>query len=90
MFKSIIALTLLSLAVTTQASGSVQSSLYQFQLKMAQKGNTDAEFLVGQMNEEGRGTPKNIDQAIVWYKKAAASGNSEASKRLSELSNKKP
>lgn len=88
MIKSFIALTLLSLSVTVQASDSVQNSLYHFQLKMAQKGNPDAEFLVGQMNEEGRGTPKNIDQAIVWYKKAAANGNTQASKRLKALSKK--
>jgi TPR repeat protein len=85
MFKPFIAMTLLFASVAAQASNQMQSSLYQFQMKMAQKGSPKAEFLVGEMNEEGRGTPKNLDDAIAWYQKAAEHGYTEASKRLAGL-----
>lgn len=87
MKKILVTATLLIASMAAHADGQIQSSLYQFQLRMAQQGNPEAEYLVGQMNEEGRGTTKNVVQAITWYKKAAAQGNTDADKRLANLQN---
>jgi TPR repeat protein len=63
----------------------LQSSVYNFQVKMAEKGSPEAAFTVGQMYEEGRGVERDPVKALEWYKKAAALKQPDASKKVSEL-----
>lgn len=69
----------------TAQAGDVQTSIYNFQLTMAQRGNADAAFIVARMNEEGRGTPQDLDKALEWYKQAAAKGQPDAPGKVQEI-----
>ena len=40
----------------------------------AELGNADAQFGFGMCNQYGTGVKENVQQALVWYKKAAAQG----------------
>jgi TPR repeat protein len=44
----------------------------------ARAGNTDAEFYIGVLYEEGKGVPQDYVQAAAWYRKAADQGNANA------------
>ncbi|KAI8637165.1 hypothetical protein BD408DRAFT_354256 [Parasitella parasitica] len=48
----------------------------------AMKGLPKAEFALGYFTETGIGRPKDTNEAMDWYKKAAAQGNEQAKKRL--------
>jgi len=61
----------------TQANG-----LFDFQMKLAKKGNAEAEFKVGEMYETGFGVKKDQKQAEIWIKKAAAQGHETAGFKL--------
>ncbi|ORE08593.1 HCP-like protein [Rhizopus microsporus var. microsporus] len=50
----------------------------------AEKGLPKAEFALGYFAEMGIGRPKDINEAMVWYKKAADHGNEKATRRLKE------
>lgn len=43
-----------------------------------QAGDPDAQFNMGQAYKLGRGVPANLDQALDWYRKAAAQGHARA------------
>lgn len=58
---------------------------YKEFLVEANNGNAIAMYELGVMTEHGRGTEKNIDKAIVWYKKAIEHDNSSAYVRLGKL-----
>lgn len=57
----------------------IQSRCYK---KAAELGNPDAMLLTGMNYLNGCGLDKNPVKAIEWFKKAAASGNKEATERL--------
>ena len=61
------------------------NQVFQFQLKLAQQGNVEAQFILGEMYEHGRGVAKDLDSAIVWYRKAEKNGQSKADQRISEV-----
>lgn len=44
----------------------------------AMKGDADAQFNLGQAYKLGRGVPANLDQAELWYSKAAGQGHEQA------------
>lgn len=44
----------------------------------ATKGDADAQFNLGQAYKLGRGVPANLDQAELWYSKAAGQGHEQA------------
>lgn len=92
MMKKILAASALLICTLTAhaASDEVQGRLYQFQVHMAQQGNSEASFIVAQMNEEGRGTAQNLPEAINWYKKAAEQGHPDAAKSLERLESRAP
>jgi TPR repeat protein len=46
------------------------------------KGDAKAEYNLGVCCERGEGVPKDIDQAVSWYRKAAAQGNAKAQSNL--------
>src|SRR4051812_48619908 len=46
--------------------------------KAAQAGNSTGEYLVGSCHEHGKGTAKNLEQALAWYKLSAGKGFASA------------
>jgi uncharacterized protein len=44
---------------------------------LAEKGNSEAQVLLGRMYLTGRGIPKDPDTALKWFKAAAAQGNAD-------------
>ena len=45
---------------------------------LAQKGNSEAQSILGKMYWNGQGVPKDTDQAIKWFKASAAQGDANA------------
>ena len=71
-------LTLLLLVPTlTQADG-----LFDFQMKLAKKGNAEAEYKVGEMYETGFGVKEDKVEARKWISKAAGQGHETAGFKL--------
>lgn len=66
----------------TEISGAKADMVFDFQLKLAKKGNAEAQFKVGEMYETGRGVEKNVIEAKRWINKAAAQGNKAAGYNL--------
>ena len=56
--------------------------LFDFQMKLAKKGNAEAEFKIGEMYESGFGTKKDMEEARKWIEKAAAQGHEAANMKL--------
>lgn len=61
------------------------SNVFKFQTKMAEMGNVRAQFILGEMYEEGRGVQKNRVKAIEWYRKAKSNGNKDAAGRITKI-----
>lgn len=59
-------------------------SVYWYK-KAAEQGNSDGQYWLGVMLEQGNGTPRNINEARRYYQKAAAQGHSVAKKVLKRL-----
>lgn len=51
----------------------------------AMKGNADAQFNLAQAYKLGRGVPQDLNQAQMWYEKAAAQGHLQAEDNLGLL-----
>lgn len=66
----------------TEISGARADMVFDFQMKLAQKGNAEAQFKVGEMYESGRGVEKNRIEALRWINKAAAQGHQVAGYKL--------
>jgi uncharacterized protein len=45
---------------------------------LAEQGDADAQFLVGNMYDNGEGVPEDDTEAVNWYRKAAEQGNAWA------------
>ncbi len=56
--------------------------LFRVQLSLAEKGDTRAQYYLGEMHEQGLGTKQNIDEAFKWYAKAAEHGDRWAKRKL--------
>jgi len=56
--------------------------LFDFQMKLANKGNAEAEYKVGEMYETGFGVKKDMDEATSWITKAANQGHETAGFKL--------
>jgi TPR repeat protein len=56
--------------------------LFKVQLAMAEKGDTRAQYYLGEMHEQGLGTKQDVDEAFKWYSKAAEQGDSLALRKL--------
>lgn len=57
-------------------------ALFDFQMKLAKKGNAEAQLKVGGMYESGSGVAKDMKQARSWIEKSAAQGNETAGFKL--------
>ena len=53
--------------------------------KMANRGQSDGQYKIGEMYYEGLGTEKNLMQAAMWYMKAAESGYTKAQFHLAKM-----
>ena len=65
--------------------GAFGNSVFQFQKRMASKGNTSAEYKLGTLYEFGISVPSNIEEASKYYKRAAKKGYAPAINRLTYL-----
>ncbi|MBF0425148.1 MAG: sel1 repeat family protein [Magnetococcales bacterium] len=61
------------------------SMAYDLFLRIAEKGDPRAQFLVGRLLEDGRGVPREPEQSAQWYRRAATQGHTEAQVRLGFL-----
>ena len=52
---------------------------------LAEKGDADSQFDLGQAYRLGKGVPLNVSAAIVWYQRAAAKGHLDAEAELGLL-----
>ena len=68
---------ILFLPSISQADG-----LFDFQMKLAKKGNAEAEYKVGEMYETGFGVKKDMNEAKSWVTKAAHQGHETAKFKL--------
>ncbi|MCL5030595.1 MAG: dynamin family protein [Bacteroidetes bacterium] len=59
---------------------------YLHYIELANKGDVDAQFIIGKIYANGIGTEKLMNNAIYWYKRAAMNGCVEAQLELSLLS----
>jgi len=71
----------LSQAVTLGFS----SKVFEFQKKMAGMGDPVAQYKLGVMYEEGVATKQNYDEALAWFKKAAARKYRPAMRRITYI-----
>lgn len=64
--------------------------LFEVHSRLAAKGSAEAQFKLGEMCEDGRGTPRDLEKAREWYELAAGQGHEEAQRRLTTLGKRKP
>lgn len=65
--------------------GSFGDRIFQFQEKLAKRGNVLAQYKLGTLYEFGVSVPANVKQATIWYKKAAEKDYTPAINRLTYL-----
>ena len=73
---------LIAVVFLTEISNARADMVFDFQMKLAQKGNAEAQLVVGEMYETGRGVDKDMEQAMAWISKAAEQGNKAAGYKL--------
>ncbi len=61
------------------------AGVFEFQKKLANNGNPQAQYKLASMYEKGHGVKKNTQQAKHWYKKSAANNYKMAGLRLTYL-----
>ncbi len=79
LLKRAAALCLLAALPLTLLPGEVMASdlekpVFEFQSKLANKGNARAQYYLAQMYEEGRGTAADAELAKHWYEQARLNG----------------
>ena len=72
----------LSIVFLMCSSWAQADGLFDFQMKLAKKGNAEAEYKIGEMYETGFGVKKNMKEAQIWINKAAAKGHETAGFKL--------
>ena len=76
---------LLFVTSAAMAGNDVWQTLFKEKLKEASQGNSNAQFDIGSMYQNGRGVTPDRTKAIDWYQKAAAQQNDKAISRLKLL-----
>ncbi len=76
---------LLFTAFTAAAENDVWQTLFKEKLKEANEGNSNAQFDIGSMYQNGRGVSPDRAEAIDWYERAAEQQNEKAISRLKLL-----
>src|SRR5216110_3949241 len=94
--KYLVALALLGAAASPLSAQNVRAGIEAWQRAdysaavaiwrpLAEKGDADAAFNLGQAYRLGRGVPTNIAAAITWFTRAAAKGHLDAETTLGLL-----
>ena len=71
-----------SMGLSSIAYADAQSSIFRFQYKLAEQGNAEAQYKVGEMYETGKGTGRDATKAEEWYIKANKQGHKKAAYKL--------
>ena len=82
MQRTIPGLLLLFTSCVCLAGNDVWETLFREKLREANAGNSNAQYDVGAMYQNGRGVAANRNKAIEWYRKAAAQNDRKAVSRL--------
>jgi len=85
MKKFILGMILLFTSPIAISGNDVWQTLFNEKLQEARQGNSNAQFDIGSMYQNGRGVSPSRSEAIEWYKKAAAQNNEMAISRLQLL-----
>jgi len=92
---SVVTILIISLLVTGQAiAGSYEDALeefgrgeykaaYQLLKPLAERGNSNAQMMLGFMYDQGRGVPRDSAEAVKWLRRSAKQGNIGAQATLS-------
>lgn len=65
-------------------SGDYQTAFENF-LPLAAEGHVSAQLALADMYDKGNGVPKDIDEALRWYRMAAEQGNAQAQSYLGDM-----
>ena len=85
MKRTALTLLLLLLSSVVTAGDDIWKSLFNEKLQEAKQGNSNAQFDVASMYQNGRGVKPDLGKATEWYKKSAAQNNPKAVSRLKIL-----
>jgi len=85
MFRSALGFILMLASAGSLAGNDIWQTLFKEKLREASQGNSNAQYDVGTMYQNGRGTRASRSKAIEWYQKAAAQNNEQAASRLELL-----
>ncbi|HAJ92126.1 MAG TPA: hypothetical protein DCO71_05850 [Gammaproteobacteria bacterium] len=85
MKRTVLILTLLLLSTVATGGNDIWQSLFNEKLQEARQGNSNAQFDVASMYQNGRGVSPDLSKAIEWYQKSAAQKNQKAVSRLKIL-----
>jgi len=85
MFRSVLGFLLMLASAGSLAGNDIWQTLFKEKLREATQGNSNAQFDVGTMYQNGRGTRADRSKAIEWFQKAAAQNNEQAASRLELL-----
>lgn len=69
-------------SLSSSFAAGFSAGVFEFQQKLANGGNAQAQYTLGTMYESGRGVEQNLATAIGWYKKSAAQNYKAAKNRL--------
>lgn len=61
---------------------SVSAGVFRFQIKLAEHGNPEAQYKVGEMYEMGNGVSKDLPVAHGWFEKSAKQGHKKSIYKL--------
>ena len=85
-----IALMALAISLTTPVIAvDFDTGVFEFQQKMANKGDAQAQYRLGVLYETGKGTKTSYEEALAWYTKSAAQKYKPAEIRITYLDIKK-
>ena len=73
---------LLSAPIYAAELGDSYVKLFQVQSQIASGGSAGAQYSLGEMYEQGLGTPEDLQKAYEWYEKAAEKGDVRAKHKL--------
>ena len=79
----------ISLLMPISLYADISSGVFRFQVKLAEQGNPEAQYKVGEMYETGKGVQKDPKIALTWFEKAAAQDHKKAVYKLLYLDIKK-
>jgi TPR repeat protein len=85
MKRTVLALILLFTTSLAMGANDIWQNLFKEKLQEAKQGNSNAQYDVASMYQNGRGVIPDLGKATEWYKKSAAQDNAKAVNRLKLL-----